>query len=104
MNSDFNISKLNLEKVRRYFSTLPVENAWLFGSYARGEETPDSDVDILVTYTPDKRPGLFGIVDIVDTLEEILGVKVDLVERCCMFPRVAKEVEKQKIQIYERVS
>ena len=31
-----------------YFKTQPVLKAWLFGSFARGEETPDSDVDILV--------------------------------------------------------
>ena len=31
-----------------YFKTQPVLKAWLFGSFARGEETPESDVDILV--------------------------------------------------------
>lgn len=104
MNSNLQISGINLDKIRAYFSTQPIEKAWLFGSYARGEQTDQSDVDILVSYSEDKRPGLFGIVDIVDSLQEILGTKVDLVERCCLYPRVAKEVEKQKIQIYERIS
>lgn len=34
--------------IAEYFKTQPVLKAWLFGSFARGEETPDSDVDILV--------------------------------------------------------
>ncbi len=33
-----------------YFKTQPVVKAWLFGSFARGEETPESDVDILVEF------------------------------------------------------
>ena len=39
-----------IETIRNYFSTQPVLKAWLFGSFARGEETPDSDVDILVLF------------------------------------------------------
>lgn len=104
MNKEIRIAGINLDTIRRYFSTQPIEKAWLFGSYARGEQTAESDVDILVTYSKDNRPGLFGIVDIVDSLQKILGLKVDLVERGCLYPRVAKEVEKQKIQIYERIS
>lgn len=38
------------EKIAEYFKTQPVLKAWLFGSFARGEETMDSDVDILVEY------------------------------------------------------
>ena len=37
-----------IKTIQDYFKTQPVLKAWLFGSYARGEETPDSDVDILV--------------------------------------------------------
>ncbi len=40
-----------LETIREYFKTQPVLKAWLFGSFARGEETEDSDVDILVLTT-----------------------------------------------------
>lgn len=42
-----------INKVREFFKTKPIEKAWLFGSFSRGEEGPDSDVDILVTLTPD---------------------------------------------------
>lgn len=40
-------TQLMTEKIAEYFKTQPVLKAWLFGSFARGEETPDSDVDIL---------------------------------------------------------
>lgn len=95
------MKSLDLNKIRNYFATKPVDKAWIFGSYARGEQTLDSDVDILVTYTPGERPGLFGIVDMIEDLQQILGIKVDLVERDRLYSRVAKEVELQKIPIYE---
>lgn len=91
-----------LNKLRDFFSTQPVEKAWLFGSYSRGEETDSSDVDIMVSYTPGYRPGLFGICRLIESLEKLLGKKVDLVERGTLYPRVAKDVESQKIKIYER--
>ncbi|MBD5328979.1 MAG: nucleotidyltransferase [Bacteroides sp.] len=89
-------------KLKTLFSTQPVEKAWLFGSFARGEETDVSDVDIMVTYSPDNRLGLFGITRLKLAMEDILGRKVDLVERGKLYPRVQKEVEDQKIIIYEK--
>ena len=40
------------QKIAEYFETQPVLKAWIFGSFARGEETPQSDVDIL--FVPDR--------------------------------------------------
>lgn len=42
------------KQLKEFFSTQPVERAWVFGSYARGEETPDSDIDIMVSFIPGK--------------------------------------------------
>ena len=39
------------EKIAEYFKTQPVLKAWLFGSFARGEQTADSDVDIFLLST-----------------------------------------------------
>lgn len=72
----------------------------MFGSYARGEETPDSDVDIIAVFDDDV--SLLGHIGIMMGLEERIGKKVDLVTDGTLFPRVAKEVEKEKILIYER--
>ena len=49
------------EKIAEYFKTQPVLKAWLFGSFARGEETADSDVDILVEYDKNARISLLTI-------------------------------------------
>ena len=50
----------------------------LFGSILRDDFRPDSDVDILVTFSPDARVSLFDLVRMEDELTEIVGRKVDL--------------------------
>ena len=47
--------------IAEYFKTQPVLKAWLFGSYSRGEERPDSDVDILVMLDQEAHVGLFKL-------------------------------------------
>ena len=54
--------------------------AWLFGSYSRGEETADSDIDILVDYDKSSKLSLLKICGMMTDLEDILGKRVDLVE------------------------
>ena len=58
---------------RRYY----VEKLSFFGSASRGEERPDSDLDILVEFLPGHVPG-FALVDIQEELSTILGRRVDL--------------------------
>lgn len=94
------MATLDLNKIRQYFATQPVLKAWLFGSYARGEQTEESDVDIVAIF--DKNVSLLGHIGIQLGLEDLLNKKVDLVTEGTFFPRVAKEVEKDKILIYER--
>jgi predicted nucleotidyltransferase len=53
----------------------------LFGSALRGDFRPDSDVDLLVSFAPDARWGLFALIQMQDELETILGREVDLVSR-----------------------
>lgn len=93
---------LDLDKIKHYLATQPVVKAWLFGSYARGEQTEDSDVDIVAVF--DENVSLLGHVGIMLGLETLLGKNVDLVTDGTFFPRVAKEVEKEKILIYERTA
>ena len=84
-----------------YFKTQPVLKAWLFGSYSRGEQTKDSDVDILVLLDKSRPIGLkfFGMWN---ALEELLGRKVDLVSDGTLLPFAQQSAEKDKILIYER--
>lgn len=69
----------------------------LFGSYVRGEQRSDSDLDILVTFT--KLPGLIQFVRLENDLSELLGVKVDLVLRDSLKPHVAESVLESAIAV-----
>ncbi len=91
-----------IKKLQAFFATEPVDKAWVFGSYARGEETPNSDIDILVRYSKNTCLGIFGILSLIEKLENLLGKKVDLVDEDTLYPRVAKIVNTEKIQVYER--
>ena len=84
-----------------YFKNQPVEKAWLFGSYSRGEETEDSDVDILVTFKSGERIGLKYAVMICD-LEDLLHKKVDMVVEGTLLPFAQKSADSDKVLIYER--
>jgi hypothetical protein len=53
----------------------------IFGSAARGESGPESDVDVLVSFASDAGWSLFDLVNLVEELEELFGRPVDLVER-----------------------
>ena len=85
-----------------YFQTKPVKKAWLFGSYARGEETPDSDVDILVEYDKDARISLLTISHMMGELENSTGRRIDLVEDGCLLPFAVDSANRDKKLIYER--
>ncbi|MBD5355521.1 MAG: nucleotidyltransferase [Bacteroides sp.] len=89
--------------IRDYFSRQPVLRAWLFGSYSRGEETADSDIDILVDF--DNSQGLvslFTMGGILMDLSDLLGKRVDLVDNKGLMDFARKSVESDKILIYER--
>lgn len=89
--------------IRGYLATKPIEKAWVFGSFSRGEETPDSDIDILVTLLPDSHMGLDFFAMIVD-LERLLQRPVDLVVDGDLLPFAAETANKDKILVYERTS
>ena len=91
-----------LNKLKDFFSTQPVEKAWLFGSYSRGEETENSDIDILVSFDKNAKISLLRHAAMLVNLEDLLRCPVDLVNEKSLFPEVRKEVELDKILIYER--
>ena len=92
------------QKIVDYFKTQPVCRAWLFGSFARGEETPDSDVDILVEYDKDARISLLTISHMMGELEKSIGRRVDLIEDGCLMPFAVESANRDKLLIYERTN
>jgi len=90
------------QQIAEYFKTQPVLKAWLFGSFARGEETQDSDVDILVEYDKNARISLMTISHMIGELEQSIGRKIDLVEEGCLLPFAENSANRDKKLIYER--
>lgn len=83
----------------------PVVKAWLFGSFARGEEKEKSDIDIL--FVPDFEKGSFTLLTqggMYEDLKQLLGREVDLVVEGSLRPYAQKSAEQDKVLIYERVS
>lgn len=88
--------------IAEYLKTQPVLKAWIFGSFARGEDTPWSDIDILVEYDRKQTVGLMKIAGIKNNLEDILDRNVDLVENGTLRPYAVESVNHDKKLIYER--
>ena len=90
-----------IPKIQAFFANQPIKKAWLFGSYSRGEERPDSDVDILVEYKNSDEISLFAISHMISSLKKILNKRVDLVEEGCLLPFAVDSVYRDRILIYE---
>ncbi len=85
-----------------YFKTKPVLKAWLFGSYSRGEERPDSDVDILIVPDKTQHFSLFTLGGMYEDLKALLGREVDIITDGGLLPFARESAERDKILIYER--
>lgn len=87
-----------------YFKDKPVDKAWIFGSFSRGEEIPESDVDIIVTITPGAKFSLLDHSRWIYQLEDLLNRRVDLVKEGTLLPFAKESADKDKILVYERAA
>jgi len=76
-----------------------VREIGVFGSYARGEYRKDSDLDILVDFEEDAKMDLIKFVELEDYLSDLLGIKVDLVMKSVLKPRIGKHILKEVIYL-----
>ena len=67
-----------LTKIREVLAQYPVKRARLFGSQARGDARPGSDIDLLIEFLPRRRMGLFKLMGLKHRLEDTIGRTVDL--------------------------
>lgn len=74
-----------------------VKRIGLFGSFVRGDQKPASDVDILVEFS--QPIGLFKFLELEERLETLLGMKVDLVSRKALKPRIGRRILNEVILI-----
>jgi uncharacterized protein len=73
---------------------------YLFGSVARGEAGPESDVDLSFDIAPDVKFSLFDQAQIICDLTEVLGTKVDLVPRRAIHPYIRDKIEAEQIRVF----
>lgn len=74
-----------------------VKEIGIFGSFVRGEQKKRSDLDILVEF--EEPISLFEFMDLEDYLKKIVGVKVDLVSKKALKPRIGKHILEEVIYI-----
>jgi predicted nucleotidyltransferase len=77
-----------------------VTGAWVFGSVARGEARPDSDVDLAVEIDPNRPPTLFTLGRLQELVQARLGTKVDLGLRRDLRPHVAQAFERDAVRVF----
>lgn len=83
----------------------PVTKAYLFGSQARGDQRPDSDIDLYCSIDRSKPFGMFALGALYHDLQEALGSPVDILTTENLEfvnPRLYREIERDKVLIYER--
>ncbi len=78
------------DKIHEIAARYGARNMRVFGSVVRGEDRPDSDVDLLVEFEPGR--GLLNHAALVEELEGFLGCKVDIVSQNGLKPRIREQV------------
>jgi predicted nucleotidyltransferase len=76
-----------------------VKEIGIFGSYVRGEYKEKSDLDILVEFEEDAKIGLLKFVNLENYLSDLIGFKVDLVEKSALKTRIGKNILREVITL-----
>lgn len=97
MKSLNEINKIIKEHKPELEKKFNVEEIGVFGSYVKGEQKKRSDLDILVEFR--KPVGLFEFMDLEEYLQNLLGVKVDLVTRKALKPRIGEYILREVVYI-----
>ncbi len=74
-----------------------IQSLGLFGSYVRGSARQESDLDVLVEFA--EEPGLFAFLDCEAYLAALLGVKVDLVMKGTLKPRIGRRILSEMVRL-----
>jgi predicted nucleotidyltransferase len=77
-----------------------VRHVALFGSRARGDNRPDSDIDLLVEIAPDAPVGLFEYVAITQYLADLFPVRVEVADRSTLKPLVRPSAEREAVYAF----
>jgi predicted nucleotidyltransferase len=91
---------LPVEKLSEICRKYQVRELSVFGSAARGDMRPDSDIDLLVEFEPDARIGLFKFAGLEHEFSDLLGRKVDLVSKLGLKPWIRPHVLRDAKVLY----
>jgi predicted nucleotidyltransferase len=95
---DLETVKVELEKQKPLLAErFKVKEIGVFGSFVRGEQEDASDIDILVEFS--EPVGFFAFIDLEDHLTEVLGIKVDLVSKKALRPRIGQNILQELVRI-----
>lgn len=99
---DYNLTRMNEleDAIKEVLVPYGVRRVYIFGSVARGEENPQSDLDMLLVF--EKPVGLLAIARIERELSERLGRTVELVTEGALSPLLRAVVEKERVLVYEK--
>lgn len=90
-------NQILFEKISTFLKKFGAKKVFVFGSFARQEETANSDIDVLVEFK--ERKSLLELVDIEQKLTEVIGIKVDLLTEKAISPYLINEIKKEMIAV-----
>lgn len=82
------------------FKKLGVTALFLYGSTARGDAEPGSDIDIFVDYDDKARFSMFDLLEIKYVLEDETGIRVDVATRDGLHPRLRGKIEQSAVRVF----
>jgi uncharacterized protein len=91
-----------MAKIRRNadaIRALGASSLYLYGSYARDEARPESDVDIFIDRDPAKHFGFMELTELEFLLQDILGTEVDVSTRTALHPSLSASIEKTAVRV-----
>ena len=94
-----------LKSIQKNLITAGVDHAAIFGSTARGEDRPDSDIDIFIDFDSKKIGGLFGYVNVIGIIKDSIqrtfpSVDVDVADHQKMKQRIRKNAEAEALYVF----
>lgn len=97
MHTFDDVRKILSEHKKELRQKYRIKEIGVFGSYVRGEQKKKSDVDVLVEFEETSTLSLLDFIGLENYLGSLLGVKVDLVEKQTLKPRIGKRVLEESV-------
>jgi len=91
------IKKIISEHRKELESKYNVKEIGIFGSYVRAQNSKNSDLDVLVEFS--KPIGMFKFLELEEYIQNITGIKIDLVSKKALKPRIGQNILKELIKI-----